>query len=119
MVDVKEKVMEFNNDKAVRGENPIKLLKDCKFLFYVFSNCINESIEHSIEKGIFPDSLKEVTLLQSMNPKISLKNQITNLSASFPFSLKCDERLMFNQLSNHTKYFLSQILFGFRKAHST
>ena len=89
MVDVKEIVMEFNNDKAVRGENPIKLSKDCKFFFYVLSNCINESIEHSIEKGIFPDSLKEVTLLQSMNPKISLKNQITNLSASFPFSLKC------------------------------
>ena len=26
---------------------------------------------------------------------------------------------MFNQLSNHTKYFLNQILCGFRKAHST
>ena len=33
MVDVKEIVMEFNNDKAVRGENPIKLSKDCKFFF--------------------------------------------------------------------------------------
>ena len=26
---------------------------------------------------------------------------------------------MFNQLSSHTKYFLSQILCGFRKAHNT
>ena len=29
------------------------------------------------------------------------------------------ERIMFNQLSNHTKYFLNQILCGFIKAHST
>ena len=29
------------------------------------------------------------------------------------------ERLVFKQLSNRTKYFLSQILCGFRKIHST
>ena len=37
----------------------------------------------------------------------------------FPLFFKVYERRMFKQLSNHTKYFLSQILCGFRKAHST
>ena len=50
---------------SVRNE-----LKDCEFLFQVLSNCVNESIEN----GIFPDSLKEVTLLQCINPKIGLKD---------------------------------------------
>ena len=36
-----------------------------------------------------------------------------------PLLSKVYERIMFNQLSNHTKYFLSQILCGFRKADST
>ena len=36
-----------------------------------------------------------------------------------PLLSKVYERIMFNKLSNHTKYFLSQILNGFRKAHST
>ena len=36
-----------------------------------------------------------------------------------PVFSKVYERPMLNQLSNHTKYFLSQKLCGFRKTHST
>ena len=36
-----------------------------------------------------------------------------------PLLSKVYEMIMFNQLWNHAKYFLSQILCGFRKAHSS
>ena len=75
VADVKEIIMELKIDKTVSGEIPVKLLKDCDSSFYVLTNCINESIEN----GRFPDILKEVKLVQYINPKIRLKKQITDL----------------------------------------
>ena len=54
VADVKEIITELKTDKAVSGEVPVKLLKDCDFSFYALTNWINESIEN----GRFPDSLK-------------------------------------------------------------
>ena len=72
VADVKEIIMELKTDKTLSGDIPVKLLKDCDFSFHSPSNCINESIEN----GTFPDSLKKLTLLQCINPKIRLKNQL-------------------------------------------
>ena len=70
VADVKEIIMELKTDKTLSGDIPVKLLKDWDFSFHSLSNCINESIEN----GTFPDSLKKLTLLQCINPKIRLKN---------------------------------------------
>ena len=59
VADVKEIIMELKTDKAVSGEIPVKLLKDCDFSFYAITNCIDESIE----SGRFPDSLKEANII--------------------------------------------------------
>ena len=64
---IMEIIMELKTDKAVRGEIPVKLLKDCDFSFHDLTNCINESIEN----GTFPDSLKEANtapVYKSKNP---------------------------------------------------
>ena len=66
VADVKEIIMELKTDKAVSGEIPVKLLKDCDFSFHALTNCINESIEN----GTFPDSLKEANIAPVYNPKI-------------------------------------------------
>ena len=115
VADVKEIIMELKTDKTVSGEIPVKLLKDCDSSFYVLTNCINESIEN----GRFPDILKEAKLLQCINPKIPFEKANYRSVSILPLFPEVYERLMFKQLSNHTKYFLSQILLGFRKAHST
>ena len=73
--DVMEMIMELKTDKAVSGEIPVKLLKDCDFSFYALTNCINESIENGSSQIV----LKKLTLLQYINPKIRLKKQITDL----------------------------------------
>ena len=66
VVNVKEIMMELKTDKAVSGEIPVEILKDCDFSFHALTNCINESIEN----GTFPDSLKEANIAPVYNPKI-------------------------------------------------
>ena len=107
--------MELKTDKAVSGEIPVELLKDCDFSFYALTNCINESIEN----GRFPDSLKEANIAPVYKSKNPFEKENYRPVSILPLLSKVYERLMFKQLSNHTKYFLSQILCGFRKAHST
>ena len=91
-------------------------MKRLRFFFFdALTNCINESIEN----GRFPDSLKEANIA----PVYKFKNPFGKANyrpvSILPLFPKVYERLMFKQLSNHTKYLLSQILCGFRKAHST
>ena len=115
VVDVKEIIMELKTDKAVSGEIPVKLLNNCDFSFHALFNCINESIENET----FPDSLKEANIApvyKSKNPFEKANNRPVRI---LPLLSKVNERLMFNQFSNHTKYFLSQILCDFREANST
>ena len=66
--------MELKIDKAVSGEIPVKLLKDCDFSLYPLTALLNPmQMEHS------QIALKKLTLLQCINPKIRLKKQITVL----------------------------------------
>ena len=110
VADVKEIILELKTVKAVSGESPVKLLKDCDFSIYALTNCIDESIEN----GRFPDSLKEANIAPVYKSKNPFENANYRSVSIFPLLSKVYERLMFKQLSNHTKYFLSQILCGFR-----
>ena len=115
VANVKEIIMVLKTDKAVRGEIPVKLLKDCEFSFYALANRINESIEN----GRFPDSLKQANIAPVYKSKNPFEKANYKPVSILPLLSKVYERLIFKQLSNHTKYFLSQIPCGFRKAHST
>ena len=52
--EVKKIIRDLKTNKAVGGEIPTKILRECEFTFDVLTNCINKSIE----TGYFPDSLK-------------------------------------------------------------
>ena len=75
VADVKEITMELETHKAVSGEIPVKLLKNCDFSFHALTNCINESIKN----GTFPDSLREANIAPVYKSKNPFKNQITDL----------------------------------------
>ena len=104
VADVKEIIMELKTDKAVSGEIPVKLLKDCGFSFHALANCINESIEN----GTFPDSLKEANIAPVYKSKNPFEKANYRPVSILPFLSKVYERLMFKQLSNQTKYFLDE-----------
>ena len=65
MTDAKKIIIELKIGKAVSGEIPVKLLKDCDFSFHALTNCMNESVEN----GTFPDSLKEASLAPEYKSK--------------------------------------------------
>ena len=107
VADIKEIIIELKTEKAVSGEIPVKLLKDCNI---VLTNCINESNGNET----FHDSFKEANnapVYKSKNPFEKANYRPVSI---FPLLSKVYERLMFRQSSNHTKCFSSQILCGFR-----
>ena len=52
--EFKKIIRDLKTNKAVDGEIPAKILKECAFTFNVLRKCINKSIE----TGYFPDSLR-------------------------------------------------------------
>ena len=52
--EVKNIIRDLKTYKAVGGEIPTKILKECEFPFDVLTKCVNKSIK----TGFFPDSLE-------------------------------------------------------------
>ena len=96
VTDIKEIIREVTTDKAVSGDIPVKLLKDCDFSFYVLTNCITEYIEN----GTFPDSLKEASIAPVYKSKIPFEKANYRPASILPLLSKLYERPIFNQLSN-------------------
>ena len=113
--EVKKVIKDLKTNKSVGGEIPIQILKEREFTFECLKNWINHSIE---ETGIFPSSLK----LGNITP-IFKKDDALDKSNYRPVSIlsllsKVYERIIYNQLSQHSEQFLNSILCGFRKAHN-
>ena len=45
MDEVRTVIQDTKNNKSVGGEIPIQILKESKFTFEVFPNCVSKSIE--------------------------------------------------------------------------
>ena len=52
-------VKNLNDSKAVSGDIPTKILKECEFTFDIITACINKAIE----SGNFPDRLKMANVI--------------------------------------------------------
>ena len=78
-------------------------------------NCINHSIE---ETGIFPSSLKLGNITPIFKKDDPLDKSNYRPVSILPLLSKVYERIIYNQLSQHSEQFLNSILCGFRKAHN-
>ena len=106
--EVKKIIRDLKTNKAVGGEIPTKVLKECEFTFDVLPKCINKSID----TGYFPDSLKlaDVALVFK---KEFFKSNYRPVSILSLLS-KVYEKVIYNQLSNYSDNFLNNIwLCGF------
>ena len=113
--EVKKIIRDLQTNKAIGGEIPTKILKECEFTFDVLTKCINKSIQ----PGYFPDSLK----LANAAP-VFKKEDPRDKSNYRPVSillllLKVYEKVIYNQLSDYSNSFLNNMLCGFQKSHST
>ena len=77
--EVKTVIRDMKNNKSVRGEIPIQILKESEFTSEILTNCIKKSIE----TGCFPDSLKEANITPTFKKMIRLINLIIGLLAFY------------------------------------
>ena len=103
------------SDKATAGDIPVNVLKNCENCFFDLTNCINEAIKNNK----FPNSLKlsDITpVYKKLDP--SGKANYRPVSV-LPLLLKVFEKIIYDQFYEHLENFLSELLCGFQKAHST
>ena len=51
MDEVRTVIQDTKNNKSVGGEIPIQILKESKFTFEIFPNCVSKSIETGFQSG--------------------------------------------------------------------
>ena len=102
---VKDILKDLSSNKAAGGEIPLKILNEFDF-FHFLTNCINEAIKNNK----FSDSLK----LSNIVP--GHKKELVSL---LPLLSKGFGKVMCIQIYYYMENILNQLLFVFRKAHST
>ena len=106
---------DLKTNKAVGGEIPTKILKECEFTFDVLTKCVDKFIE----TGYFPDSLKLANVAPIFKKEDPLDKSNYKLVSILSLLSKVYEKVIYSQLSDYSGSFLNNILYGFRKAHST
>ena len=102
-------------NKAADGDIPLNLIKESTFIPPYLPHCFNENLV----KGEFPDPLK-VSNIVPLQKKEDPADK-TNYRPISVLSLlsKVFEKTMYEQLYEYLNNYLNDIIFGFRKAHST
>ena len=114
MDEVIKAAKNLNDSKAVGGDIPTKILKECEFIFNIITACINKAIG----TGKFPDSLKMANVTPVFKKEDPLDKSNYRTVSILPLLSKVYERVIHNQLSEYPNNFLNEVLCGFRKAHS-
>ena len=102
-------------DKATAGEIPVSVLKNCENCFFDLTNCFTEAIRNNK----FPDSLR-LSDITPVYKKLDPSDKASYRPVSvLPLLSKVFEKTIYDQVYEYLKNFLSELLCGFRKAHST
>ena len=110
--------MKYKNiptNKVTGGEVPLHVLKQSDFTHIMLRDCINDCLL----KGSFPDSLKlgNITPVHKKDEPTDKENY--RLVRVLPLLSKTFERLIYDQLNEYVEQYLTSLLCGFRKDHST
>ena len=103
------------SDKATAQKIPVKVVNNCEDCFFDLTNCINEAFRNNK----FPNSLKLsdiVPVFKKLNPSYKANYRPASV---LPLLSKVFEKFIYDQLYEYLENFLSELLCGFRKAHST
>ena len=110
---VRKAVKSLPSDKATAEEIPVNVLKNSEICFFDLTNCVNEAIRNNK----FPDSLKLSDITPMYKNLTLVIKPIIDQSMFYHYYQKYLKKLfiIFEYLEN----FLSELLCGFRKVHST
>ena len=113
--DVENVIKNIPSNKASGGDIPIQILKQSGFTYQILTDCINDAIN----KGVFPDSLKIANITPVYKKDEPTDKENYRPVSVLPLFSKVFEILLYDQLSDYLEKYLSTLLCGFRKTHST
>ena len=104
--DVKREISNINSKKATpKGDKPVKILKwNSGIIAPVLTECFNQSIKNST----FPNELKNADISPVYKKKDHHDKSNYRPVSILPLLLKPFERILYEQIDNHTKDILSK-----------
>ena len=103
------------SDKATAGSIPVKELKNSEIFFFDLTNSVDETIRNN--KFPYSLTLSDITPVYK---KLDHSDKANYRPVSvLPLLSKVFEKIIYDQLYEYLENFLSELLCGFRKAHST
>ena len=101
---------------AQQGDIPTKIIKDNKDLFSYF---ISASFNNAVNKGVFPNELKQADIKSIYKKESRNEKQNYRPVSILPNLSKIFERCIYDQLKDHFDKLLSNYQCGVRKGLST
>ena len=113
--EIKAIIRDLSTNKAAGGEVPVNVLKKSNFSFDELTIFVN----YALIDGKFPITLKNANVTP-----VHMKDDPTDKTNFQPISVlpllsKVFKRVIYNQLGKYMDTFITKLLCGFRKAHST
>ena len=109
--DVQNVIKNIPSNKASGGDIPIQILKQFGFTYQVLTDCIND--------GVFLDSFKIANITPARKKDEPTDKEDYKPVSVLPLLSKVFEKLLDDPLSEYLEKYLSILLCGFRKPHST
>ena len=103
------------SDKATAGSIPVKELKNSEIFFFDLTNSVDETIRNNK----FPYSLALSDIAPAYKRLDHSDKANCRPVSVLPLLSKVFEKIIYDQLYEYLENFLSELLCGFRKAHST
>ena len=115
--DVKREINNISSKKAApKGDIPVKILKwNSDIIAPVLTECYNQNIKNST----FPNELKNADISPVYKKKDRHDESNYRPVSILPLLSKPFERILYEQIDNHTKYLLSKYQGEFRKKFSS
>ena len=115
--DVKREIINISSKKATpKGDIPVKILKwNSDIIAPALTECYNQNIKNST----FPNELKNADISPVYKKKDRHDKSNYRPVSILPLLSKPFERILYEQIDNHTKDILSKYQGGFRKKSSS
>ena len=112
---VRKVVKSLPSDKATAREIPVSILKNSEICFFDLTDSINKAIRNNK----FQDSLKLSNITPVYKNLDPSDKAIYRTISVLPLLSKVFQKFIYDQLCKYFEHFLTELLCGFRKAHST
>ena len=115
--DIKNEIQKLNVKKSSTfGCIALTILNDCIVIYLVH---LTNSVNHSLQTGVFPQKLKQVEVISLFRKLGPLNKDIYRPVSLLPHLLKVFERIIYKEIKSCMEETFAKCLAGFGKSHGT